>query len=99
MSTMRSASSSTTMRTWLRLTSRLLDQVLESARAGDDDVGATPQRLALGSVTGASVEGDDPLGMRAQEAGQHFSDLLRQLAGRHQDERCWAVRAWRRWRS
>ena len=63
------------------------NQVLEPARAGHDDVCTTPQRLALRSVAGASVERDDSLGVRAQKAGQHLSHLFRQFAGRHQDER------------
>jgi hypothetical protein len=65
----------------------LLDQVLEAAGAGEDDVDAVAQALDLGSLADATEDG---LGLEAEGLGerrQRLLDLADQLAGRRQDQR------------
>ena len=63
----------------------LLDEVLEAARAGHEDVDAFAERSDLGPVADASV--DDADADLAGEAADLLMDLLGQLAGRGQDQR------------
>ena len=50
----------TTISTWSRTTLAALDEVVEAAGAGDEDVDALAQRLDLEAVAGAAVDGGDP---------------------------------------
>ena len=59
MSAMRSASSTTTMRTSASTSCALLDEVLEASGTGDEDVDAAPQRALLFAVADAAVHGGD----------------------------------------
>ena len=62
-----------------------LDQVLETARGGDDDVGAGGA-LGLRAEADAAVDGGDR-GAGRQHRLELVDDLARELAGRGEDER------------
>ena len=69
----------------------LLDQVLEPAGAGDDDVEAAGERLHLRVLADAA---EDRRRLHAEGPGQRVDDgrdLVGQLAGRHQDQRARAL--------
>ena len=64
----------------------LVDQVLQPAGGGDDDVGAAAQLVDLPAHRGAAVDGDDLEVEGLAERREGVVDLLRELAGRHQDQ-------------
>ena len=74
------------MRTWLERDRAALDQVLEPAGRGDDDVGAL-RRGALRAEADAAVDGGDAQSAGLGDRGQLVDDLACQLAGRGEDER------------
>ena len=64
-----------------------LDQVLEAAGAGDEDVDALAEGLDLRAVAHAAVHGVDEAPGGLAEGQELLADLLGQLAGGRQDER------------
>ena len=68
----------------------LLDEVLEAARAGHQDVDAPAQRSDLGPVADAAVHDSDA--DRAGKGPEVLVDLFGQFAGRGQDQRTGALR-------
>ncbi len=86
MSSMRSASSRTRTPDLAQRERAALDQVLEPAGRGDDDVGAL-RRGALRAEADAAVDGGDAQLAGLGDRGQLVDDLARQLAGRGEDER------------
>ena len=62
-----------------------VDQVLEPARGGDEDVG-TAGGLGLRAEADAAVDGGDPQAAGVGDVAQLVDDLGRQLAGRCEDE-------------
>ena len=63
-----------------------LEQVLEPARGGDDDVGAGGS-LGLPLETDAAVDGGDREGSGGGDVAQLVDDLHGELARRHEDQR------------
>ena len=63
------------------------DQVLEPAGAGNDEVDAGVERLALRAVPDAAVQRDHPASAVAGEGCDGVGDLLGQLARRGEHER------------
>ena len=63
-----------------------LEQVLEPARGGDDDVGAS-RPLGLPLETDAAVDGGDREGSGGGDVVQLVDDLHGELARRHEDQR------------
>ena len=87
-----SASSMTVTSTALRSQTTLLDQVLETTGAGDQDVDTGAQRLHLGVLAHAAEDG---AGLESVDLGERRDrgvDLADQLAGRGQDQRARALR-------
>ena len=70
----------------------LLDQVLEAAGAGDDDVDAGPERLDLRVLADAAEDGAGLQAVHPRERRERRVDLGDELAGRGQDQRARALR-------
>ena len=64
----------------------LTDQVLEAARAGDDDVDALAQRRDLRALADAAVDGGDAQRHCCCQRLQRGHDLVGQLTGGYEDE-------------
>ena len=64
----------------------LFDQVLQATGGGDDDVGAAPELVDLTAHRGAAVDRHDFEVEGLAERRERIVHLLRQLAGRHQDQ-------------
>ena len=62
------------------------DEVLEAARAGDEDVDAAVELGPLRAVADAAVDRHHATTGRPAQRGQLAADLLGQLAGRHEDQ-------------
>ena len=61
-------------------------QVLETAGAGDDELGAALERTALGPVPDAAVDGDEVMAAPAHQRPQRGGDLAGQLTRRHEHQ-------------
>ena len=70
----------------------LLDQVLETAGAGEDDVDALTQRLHLRVLADAAEDGAGAQSVHGRERRQGGVDLGDQLTGGGQDQRARALR-------
>ena len=64
-----------------------LDEVVQPAGRGDDDLGAVPQRGGLPSDGHAAHHGREPQPQGLGVGGECLTDLLRQLPGGHENER------------
>ena len=65
----------------------LVDEVLQAAGGGDDDVDAAAQLVDLAAHRRAAVDGGDLEVERLRQRRELVVDLLRELAGRHEHER------------
>ena len=86
MSSMRSASSRTRTRTERERDEPPLEEVVEPARGGDEDVGAA-RLLRLSADGRSAVDGGDAQVARRGERLQVGDDLRGELAGRDEHER------------
>ena len=86
-SSISSASSSTSIRTWPRSRWRWLARSMSRPGRADDDVDALAQRLDLRLVGAAAVDGEDADAARRAGGLEVAGDLDAQLAGRDDDER------------
>ena len=86
MSAMRSASSTTTTCDAAEVDVALADEVGQAAGAGDDDVDAAAQRLALGAEADAAVAGHDPEVAGRAEPLELTLHLGGELPGRHEHQ-------------
>ena len=82
-----SASSSTSIRTWLRSMLRAVDVVDQAARRGDDDVDAAVERAQLAVDGLAAVDRQQAQTAAVAEAAEMLGDLDRELARRGEDHR------------
>ena len=64
----------------------LPNEVAQTSRAGDDDVGAASQLVDLWAEPDAAVHGGDRRALATGEEPQLVSDLRGELARRHEDE-------------
>ena len=94
MSSIRSASSSTQMRTRSRRRSFRCDEVDQPAGRGDHDVGMAGS-LRLRSESDAAVDRGDPQTFHVGDRAELLGDLARELSGRRQDQRIRAPAAGR----
>ena len=78
--------------TELRSQTTLLDQVLETTGAGDEDVDAGAQRLHLGVLADAAEDGAGRESVDSRERSDRGVDLADQLTGRGEDQRARALR-------
>ena len=65
----------------------LVDEVLQATGGGDHDVDAAPQLVDLAAHRRAAVDGAELEVQRLGQRRECVVDLLRELAGRHQDQR------------
>ena len=68
----------------------LLDEVLESAGTGDDDVDALAESLDLRVLADATEDGAGAQAVGFRQWGKGFRDLSDELTGRRQDEGTWS---------
>ena len=69
----------------------LLDEVLQAAGRRDDDVDGAAQLVDLPAHGGAAVHGAHLQAERLRERRERVVHLLRELAGRHEDQRARAA--------
>ena len=81
-----SASSSTVTSTALEVAGPLVDQVLEPAGAGDDDVDAAAQRGGLVAVADAAEDDDGAQPGRGRQRLDGAGDLQGEFTGGQQDQ-------------
>ena len=87
-----SASSSTVTSTWDEVAGTLLDQVLEAAGAGDEDVDAGAEGLDLRVLADTAEDGAGLEAVHLSQRREGCVDLRDQLAGRRQDQGARALR-------
>ena len=73
-------------RAFAQVKSTLVEHVLETSRAGDNDVDAGGQSLASGVVAGATVDRQNATTLVLGELSEFFLNLSGQFACRHQDQ-------------
>ena len=92
MSSMRSASSRTSIDTWSRRIALLLDEIEQAARRGDEDVDAVAHRLDLADLADAAEDDGLAIAEMAAIGLEALADLDREFARRREDQRARAVR-------
>ena len=97
MSAIRSASSTTTVRTAPRLIAPCATRSSRRPGTGHDRVDTPCKGLAGGSVPGSAVDGDHAPAPLPREKRELALNLRGEFAGGNEDQCSWATRASTRW--